>query len=135
MVARKSEAMTLKNVGVLVGAVLILVGFCLGWFGIRGFGGGVFVNGWQVLDFARSRGAVYVLLYLLPLGALGAALLAFVNRRLAGALATVAGGAFIAWGAFEAVRLLWHTTFLGLWLTLLGAVVLFAAGLATRRRP
>ena len=125
--------MSKQNHGVLVGAALILVGFCLGWFGIRGFGGGVFVNGWQVLDFARGRGAIYLLLYLLPIGALAAAVLSFVHRRLAARVAMLVGAAFLAWGAFEAVRLLWHTTFLGLWLTLLGAIVLFVAGLVTRR--
>lgn len=44
------------------------------------------------------------------------------------------GGAFLAWGGFEVLRLLYHTTFAGLWLTALGALVLFIAGVETRSR-
>jgi hypothetical protein len=126
--------MKLRNVWVLLGAALVLVGFCLGWFGLRGFGGGVFVNGWQVLSFAKQRGALYWLLYLLPVGALAAALVALIDRRKAGALAMLVGGAFLCWGGFELLRLLYHTTFAGLWVTLVGALVLFVAGVETRER-
>lgn len=127
--------MKLRNVWVLLGAACALAGFCLGWFGLRGFGGGFFVNGWQVLSFAKDRGgALYWLLYLLPLGTLGAGVLAFVDRRLAGTLAMLVGGGFLAWGSFELLRLLYHTTFAGLWVTALGAVVLFVAGVETRSR-
>jgi hypothetical protein len=126
--------MKLRNVWVLLGALAALAGFCLGWFGLRGFGAGFFVNGWQVLSFAKERGALYWLLYLLPLGALGAALLAFVDRRLAGTLAMLVGGGFLCWGGFELLRLLYHTTFAGLWVTALGAAVMFVAGVETRSR-
>jgi hypothetical protein len=126
--------MNRTNLGVLVGAGMVLLGFFLGWIGLRGFGGGVFVTGWQVLELARTRGAPYFLLYLFPIGAAVAAFAALVDRRLAATLGVVVGGAFVAWGAFELLRVLWHTTFLGLWLTLLGALILLGAGLATRSR-
>lgn len=126
--------MKLRNIWVLIGAVLVVAGFCLGWFGLRGFGAGFFVNGWQVIAFAKDRGAAYYLLYLLPLGALSAGLLAWVDRRVAGTLAMLVGAAFLAWGGFEVLRLLYHTTFAGLWLTALGAAVLFVAGVETRSR-
>lgn len=126
--------MKLRNVWVLIGASLVLVGFCLGWFGLRGFGGGLFVNGWQVLNLAKQRGALYCLLYLLPLGTLAAALAALVNRRLAGTVAMLVGGGFLCWGALELLRLLFRTTFAGLWITVLGALVLLVAGVETRER-
>ncbi len=127
--------MKLRNVWVLIGAVLVVVGFCLGWFGLRGFGAGFFVNGWQVLSFAKERGsALYYLLYLLPVGALLAGLVAWVDRRAAGTLAMLVGGAFLLWGGLEVLRVLYHTTFAGLWVTALGALTLFVAGVETRSR-
>ncbi|MCK6533175.1 MAG: hypothetical protein L6Q84_09395 [Polyangiaceae bacterium] len=124
--------MKLRNVWVLIGAVLVVAGFCLGWFGLRGFGGGLFVNGWQVIAFAKDRALAYALLYLLPVGALLAGFVAWVDRRAAGTLAMLVGGAFLGWGAVEVLRLLYHTTFAGLWITALGALVLFVAGVETR---
>jgi len=126
--------MKIRNVWVLIGSILVVVGFCLGWFGLRGFGGGFFIDGWQVVAFAKERGAHYYLLYLLPIGALGAAALACVNRRAAGTLAALVGGGFLLWGGVEIVRVLYHTTFAGLWLTVLGALVLLVAGVETRAR-
>jgi hypothetical protein len=126
--------MNRANVGVLVGAIAVLIGLCLGWIGLRAFGGGVFVTGWQVLELARARSAVYVLVYLLPIGAVAAALLSIVDRRLSAKVGVVVGGTFLAWGGFEVIRMLWHTTFLGLWLTLFGALLLLGSGLATRSR-
>lgn len=126
--------MKLRNVWVLIGAVLVIVGFCLGWLGLRGFGAGFFVNGWQILSFAKERGALYWLLYLLPIGAILAGLVAWVDRRAAGTLAMLVGGAFMAWAGLELLRLLYHTTFAGLWLTALGALVLFIAGVETRSK-
>lgn len=70
-------------------------------------------GGWQVLAFAKDRGAFYYLLYLLPLGALAAGLLAWVDRRTAGTLAMLVGGAFLGWGALEVLRVLYATTFAG----------------------
>lgn len=100
----------------------------------RFFGAGFFVNGWQVLSFAKERGALYYLLYLLPIGALLAGLVAWVDRRAAGTLAMLVGAAFLAWGGFELLCLLYQTTFAGLWLTGLGALILFVAGVETRSR-
>src|SRR5688500_5557875 len=112
------------NLGVLLGAVAVVGGFCLGWFGLRGFGSGVFVNGWRILDACQARGSVYAFLYLLPIGAAIAGALALVHRRLAAAVAMVVGGSLLIWGSVELLRVLWHTTFLGLWLTIFGAITL-----------
>jgi hypothetical protein len=119
------------NVGILVGGVLVLVGLSLGWFGLRGFGGGLFVTGWQALSLAGRTGTTYLLLYLFPIGAALAALFAFVDRRISALMGIVVGGSFFVWTAIEIVTLLWRTTFGGLWLTSLGALVLLLAGLLT----
>lgn len=119
------------NVGILVGAILVLLGLSLGWFGLRAFGGGVFVTGWQALSFASRAGATYFLLYLFPIGAALAALFAFVDRRISALMGVVVGGAFFVWTTIEIVTLLWRTTFGGLWLTTLGALVLLLTGLLT----
>lgn len=122
------------NLGVLLGALLVLLGLCFGWVGLRGFGGGIYVDGWHVLGMIRSRGWPYLAVYVVPLGALGAALAALVDRRLAARLGVLVGGGAIAWGAIELVRLLYRTTFVGLWLSTLGALVLLGAGLFSRER-
>lgn len=122
------------NIGVLMGAVLVLVGFCMGWLGLRGFGAGLFIDGWQLLSAMKERGAPFYLLYLLPIGAMAALLAALFHRRLAANLAVCVGGGFFVWAVFELVHLLWRTTFAGLWLTAFGALVLLLAGLAGRVR-
>ncbi|MEZ4221773.1 MAG: hypothetical protein R3B13_12650 [Polyangiaceae bacterium] len=122
------------NVGVLVGAALVLVGFCMGWLGLRGFGAGVFIDGWQLIAAMKKRGAPFYALYLLPVGAVAALLASFFNRRLAANLALCVGGGFFTWALFEFVHLLWRTTFAGLWLTAFGALILLLAGLTTRTR-
>ncbi len=122
------------NMGVLVGASLVLVGFCLGWLGLRGFGAGVFVDGWQLLSFSKQRGAFFYLLYLLPIGAVAALLAAFFARRLAANLALLVGGGLFAWALLEFLHLLWRTTFAGLWITAFGGLVLVVAGLTARER-
>jgi hypothetical protein len=119
------------NVGILVGGALVLLGLCLGWFGLRGFGGGVFVTGWQAIALAQKASATYLLLYLFPIGAALAALFAFVDRRISALMGIMVGGAFFVWTTIEIVSLLWRTTFGGLWLTSLGALVLLFAGLLT----
>jgi hypothetical protein len=44
------------------------------------------------------------------------------------------GGGFLCWGGFELLRLLYPTTFGGLWVAVLGALVLFVASVETRER-
>ncbi|MBW2528875.1 MAG: hypothetical protein JRI23_32165 [Deltaproteobacteria bacterium] len=126
--------MKLRNIWVLIGAACVLAGFCLGWVGLRGLGGGMFVNGWQVLSFAKERGVVGWSLYLLPVGALAAGLAAWIDRRVAATIAMVVGAGLLCWGGFELLRMLYHTTFAGLWTTVFGALVLLVAGVETRER-
>ncbi len=119
------------NIGILMGGLLVLFGMCLGWFGLRGFGGGLFITGWQVLAFGRVRGSLYILAYAFPIGAGLAVLTSFIDRRLSALMGMVVGGAFFFWSSIEVLRLLWRTTFLGLWVTVLGALVLLLTGLLT----
>ena len=126
--------MTRGNPWVLSGAVLVVGGFCMGWVGLRGLGGGLFVDGWGVLGFLRERSSAYWLLYALPVGAIAAGVAALFDRRAAATLALVVGLGLLAWSAFEVARIVWNTTFAGLWLTWAGALVLTLAGLGTRRR-
>jgi hypothetical protein len=123
--------MSKHNKPVLVGALLVLVGFFFGWFGLKMSGRAFSISGWEVARIAKERGAVYYLIYLLPVGALLAGLMALSDRAKAGRIATVVGGSFLAWSIFEVARVLYHTTFLGLWLTLAGALVLLLGGLTT----
>ncbi len=120
------------NIGVLAGAALVLVGFCMGWLGLRGLGAGVFIDGWQLISTMKSRGVAFYALYLLPVGAIAALLASFFHRRLAANLGVWVGGGFFVWALFELVYLLWRTTFAGLWLTAFGAMVLVLAGLSSR---
>jgi hypothetical protein len=122
------------NVGVVVGSVLVLVGFFLAWVGIDLGHAAISVSGWEVARVAKEHGAIYYLVYLFPIGALAAGFFAFSKPRRAAVLAMLTGGGFLAWGLFEVMRLLWRTTFIGLWLTVLGALVLFVVGLATRAK-
>jgi hypothetical protein len=114
-----------------MGGLMVLVGLSLGWFGVRAFGGGLYLSGWQLLELARKAGSVYLLLYLFPVGAGLAALVAFVDRRASALIGILVGGSFFVWTAIEIVILLWRTTFGGLWLTSLGALVLLLVGLLT----
>ena len=120
------------NVGILVGAVLILIGFSFGWLGLSFRGGSFSITGWEIARVASERGLHYYLLYLLPVGALFAGFAALKDRRLAANVGTVVGGAFTLWAGCEIVLMLWRTTFLGLWLTVAGTLTLLAVGLVTR---
>ncbi|MEZ4376496.1 MAG: hypothetical protein AB7K71_01315 [Polyangiaceae bacterium] len=120
--------------GVLLGAGLVLVGFFMAWFGFSFGPASISISGWQIAKVASQRGAQYYAIYLLPLGALIAGFLALTNRRGAAKVALLVGGVFLLWSLAEVLLLLWRTTFLGLWLTLLGAGVLFFAGLLAKRR-
>ena len=97
--------MTRGNPWVLSGAVLVVVGFCMGWVGLRGLGGGLFVDGWGVLGFLRERSSAYWLLYALPVGAIAAGVAALFDRRAAATLALVVGLGLLAWSAFEVARI------------------------------
>ena len=122
-----------NNIGILCGAVLVVVGFFLGWVGFD-LGPATFsMSGWQLAKLASERGAHYYLIYLFPLGALFAGLVALVDRRAAAKLGIAVGGFFLAWSSIEIMRLLWRMTFVGLWLSVLGAFVLFGVGCATRK--
>ena len=57
------------------------------------------------------------------------AVAALFDRRAAATLALVVGLGLLAWSAFEVARIVWNTTFAGLWLTWAGALVLTLAGL------
>ena len=121
------------NVAVAIGAVLVVVGFFLGWVGVD-LGPATFsVSGWQIAKLARTYGAHYYVIYLLPIGAALAGLVALADKRAAAKLGLVVGGAFLLWSAVEVSRFLWRTTFIGLWLTVLGALVLLVAGFATKK--
>lgn len=114
---------------IFIGAALAITGFFFGWFGLS-FGGQSFsMNGWSITKLAKDHGLVYYLLYLLPLGAAVAGVLAINNRKRAAQVATAVGATFLLWAAIEVLRVLYATTFLGLWLTLAGTVVLFVGGL------
>jgi hypothetical protein len=123
-----------RNGIVLVGSILILVGFFLAWIGLSTGGLACSITGWAFARVARQHGALYYLIYLLPLGALVAAYLSIKNRVAAAKLGVLVGGAFLSWAVIEVLRILWHTTFIGLWLSLAGATVLLFGGLATLRK-
>lgn len=121
------------NLGVLVGAVLVVVGFFLGWVGLDVGPASFSMSGYQIARLAKEHGAVYYAMFLLPVGAVLAGLVALADKQAAAKLGMLVGGAFTSWAAFELFRLLWRTTLLGLWLCLFGCIVLFVAGAATKK--
>lgn len=126
--------MSKRNGVVLAGSILVIAGFCLAWIGLSLDDRVCSITGWEVARAARKHGAIYYLIYLFPLGALAAAYLSFKDRRAAAKLGTLVGGAFLAWAVIEVLRILWHTTFMGLWLSLAGAAILLFGGLATLKK-
>jgi hypothetical protein len=120
-----------QNYAVLVGGLLVLVGFFMGWLGLRGDGGSFSISGWEMFKIAKSNGAIYYLLYLLPLGALVAGIAALAAPAVAARIGIAVGAIFLLWGSFEVLRVLYYTTFGGLWLTVGGLLVLLIGGLAT----
>jgi hypothetical protein len=126
--------MNKRNGIVLAGSLLVIAGFFLAWLGLAVDGYDCSITGWEFARVARQYGARYYLIYLLPLGALAAAYLSFKNRRAAAKLGALIGGTFLAWAVVEVVRILWYTTFMGLWLSLAGAAVLLFGGLATLKK-
>jgi hypothetical protein len=114
---------------IFLGAALAVAGFFFGWFGLSYSGRSFSISGWEVTKIAKEQGMVYYLVYALPLGAALAAFFALGDRRRAAKIATGVGGAFLLWAFVEVLRLVYHTTFLGLWLTLAGTVMLFIGGL------
>jgi hypothetical protein len=121
------------NLGIFVGAVLVVVGFFLGWVGVDFGPATLSISGWQVARLASARGAHYYLIYAFPVGAVIAGLVALADRRAAAKLGIAVGGLFVTWASIEILRLLWRTTFLGLWLSVCGAFVLLLVGIATRK--
>jgi hypothetical protein len=119
-----------RSTGIFVGAVLVLAGFFFGWFGVDAEGFRLSVSGWEIAKVVREYGLWYLLLYLLPVGALAAAVVAVYNRPRGAMIAAGTGGAFLLWAVIEVAKLLWRTTFIGLWLTVAGAIVLLVGGLA-----
>mgnify|MGYP001333989518 CR=1 FL=1 len=97
---------------IFVGAALAIAGFFFGWFGLSYSGVSFSLSGWELTKLAKQNGVAYYLVYLLPL------------------VAAVVGGLFLLWGVVEVARILYRTTFLGLWLTLAGVLMLFVGGLA-----
>ncbi|MCA9620304.1 MAG: hypothetical protein KC731_14880 [Myxococcales bacterium] len=115
---------------IFVGAALAIAGFFFGWFGLSYSGVSFSLSGWELTKLAKQNGVAYYLVYLLPLGAAVAGAFAVHDRRRAARVATVVGGLFLLWGVVEVARILYRTTFLGLWLTLAGVLMLFVGGLA-----
>lgn len=122
--------MNQRSTGIFLGAALIVAGFFFGWFGIDADGIRFSVNGWQIAEIAREHGFWYLLLYLLPVGAVVACIAAIKDHQRGAKIAAGVGGAFLLWAFVEVARLLWRTTFIGLWLTVAGAIVLCIGGLA-----
>lgn len=115
---------------IFLGAALAIAGFFFGWFGLSYSGRSFSISGWELTKLAKDHGLLYYLVYLLPVGAAAAGLLAINDRKRAAKVATGVGGVFLLWAFVEVARLLYATTFLGLWLTLAGTIMLFAGGLA-----
>jgi len=130
-----AKRQTKMNVAVAFGAVLVVVGFFLGWVGVD-LGAATFsMSGWQIAKLARLYGVHYYLVYLFPLGAALTAMIALVDKRAGAKLGLVVGGGFLLWSLIELSRFLWRTTFIGLWLTVIGALVLLIGGFATKKSP
>ena len=121
------------NLGVLLGAVLVLVGFFLGWIGLDVGPASFSMSGYQIARLAKEQGVHYYAMYLLPVAAVLSGLVALADKKAAAMVGMLVGGAFLSWAAFELFRLLWRTTLVGLWLCLFGCIVLFVAGAATRK--
>ncbi len=115
------------NLVVLAGSILVIGGFFSSWIG---FELGQF-SGFRLALEASRFGPQYSAAFLLPIMALVSALLSLKYKRISAGVATFTGAAAISWGVFEAARFLYNITFAGLWLTLVGCMVLFAGGLVT----
>ena len=117
------------NLPVLLGSLLVFVGFCCGWFGMWGQS----ASGWDVASTLKEGSTRFYLVYSLPLLSLLAAGLACCNRKAAGKLALGMGAGFLLWGTAEVViqivRLVTTTTSVGLWATIAGLVILALGGL------
>lgn len=122
--------MTKRNNAVLVGSVMVVTGFFFSWVGIRGLGS---VTGWEIHELAKEIGGRAYLFYLLPLGAVLAGLASLTGVKTAGQIAFWIGAITLAWFGFEALRLMFNHTFMGLWITGIGVITMFIAGLATRK--
>jgi len=116
------------NVPIMIGAVLVVLGFFFGWFGSSRHA----ATGWDVAGVVKRAGGVYYLIYLLPVGALLAAVVSLVNRKAGATMGIIVGGGFTGWAAFEMVRFLYTVTCGGLWITVSGCLVLLIGGLLTR---
>ncbi|MEQ9324517.1 MAG: hypothetical protein RIF41_35460 [Polyangiaceae bacterium] len=115
---------------IFLGAALAIAGFFFGWFGLSYSGRSFSISGWELTKLAKDHGVLYYLVYLLPVGAAAAGLFAISDRKRAAKVATGVGGVFLLWAFVEVARVLYATTFLGLWLTLAGTIMLFVGGLA-----
>lgn len=116
----------------LAGASILLAGFFLPW--VRLDETKAPVAGWELGGHAAELGPAYYAVFLLPVLAFAVALLAVKRPRVAGGLGLTTGGVVLGWALFEVARVLYTRTFAGLWLSLLGAAVLFLGSLLTWRR-
>ena len=114
---------------------MVVVGFFFGWLGFRGHGGSLSVSGWQIANLAKRHGLHYLLIYLLPVGAVVSALLAIKDPKKGGNVAMYVGGAFLLWSVVEVIRVLYTTTFFGLWLTVAGCATLLIVGVKAASEP
>ena len=114
------------NFLVLLSALVVITGFFLPWLSYGEDGD--YATGFTL---AKLRGDSYMFAMILPAAAFFAGVLAVRFKRAAAFFAALTGACAIGWGLFEIVRFLHTQTFAGLWVTVLGAIMLFATGLVT----
>jgi hypothetical protein len=117
------------NLIAIVGAVLVAVGFFFSWFAVGTGEEGEIISGFSVGSVAGDMGPAYYIVYLLPLLAVGVVALTFKKPRFGAVLAMITGGAFLLWGLYEVARFLFEVTFVGLWMTVIGCILLLLGGI------
>ena len=124
------------NWPMLVGSLLLLVGFFLRWVHVDiAEGESAPLAGFEIGgELGTETAAAYYALFALPALALVLIFLAVRAPAAATYVGTSVGAILIAWAVFEVARFLYAQTFLGLWLSVAGAAVLLLAGLLTWRR-
>lgn len=117
------------NYPVLIGAALVIPGFFLTWIGV-GESKALHLSGFQL---ALNFGSAYYAAALLPALAIVVAVLAFTKPRIAAWVSAATGATAIVWGLIEMARFLADAFHMGLGITVLGCLVMFAGGIFTRR--
>lgn len=114
----------------LAGALLI-AGFFLPWVDPGGFGG---FSGLDMVRAGWGWSFARVMLLLIPFAGAGLLAAAVTRSPHAKRISLGIGLAFVGYGAFKAVQAFFTITGVGLWLTILAALLAIAAPLLSRSR-